>query len=291
MSEVSEREDPGGERGQVSVSSSEEQGLGRGERGQVSVSSSEEQGLGLPAPALSSSGAGPSFATEPLDLSPESIRPFPKGQPRSVQPKRKKIRSCILTENTEAIELLKEKDKKRRIKKAKQEERLLREKEMKEKMKQKKVNRPKKRSLQEESSEEDEVGLAEPILDDSSEYSTEQEIEEEEEENTCPFQEKIPEVNDYILVELLVEEGVNKGSPLHYVAKVIGVEENYQYRVIYLRHSKGKEGSFIFPHIEDEGLIGGDNIKGVLMDPEQPQTKRLANYIKFNMTLEEYNIR
>ena len=39
----------------------------------------------------------------------------------------------------------------------------------KEKMKQKKVNRPKKRSLglQEESSEEDEVGLAEPILDDS----------------------------------------------------------------------------------------------------------------------------
>ena len=158
-------------------------------------------------------------------------------------------------------------------------------------MKQKKVNRPKKRLLQEESSEEDEVGLAEPILDDSSEYSTEQEIEEEEEENTCPFQEKIPEVNDYILVELLVEEGVNKGSPLHYVAKVIGVEENYQYRVIYLMHSKGREGSFIFPHIEDEGLIGGDNIKGVLMDPEQPQTKRLANYIKFNMTLEEYNIR
>ena len=51
--------------------------------------------------------------------------------------------------------------------------------------------------------------------------------------------------------------GLTKGSPLHYVTKVMGVEESCQYRVKYLRQSKAKEGTFVFPHIEDEGLIGG----------------------------------
>ena len=50
--------------------------------------------------------------------------------------------------------------------------------------------------------------------------------------------------------------GLNKGSPLHHVTKVMGVEESCQYRVKYLRQSKAKEGTFVFPHIEDEGLIG-----------------------------------
>ena len=84
--------------------------------------------------------------------------------------------------------------------------------------------------------------------------------------------------------------GLTKGSPLHYVTKVMGVEESCQYRVKYLRQSKAKEGTFVFPHIQDVGLIGG-GIKGVLLQPKQPQTKRLANYIKFNVNFHEYNMR
>ena len=61
---------------------------------------------------------GPSHAS-PKVVTPESVRPYPKATPRPPGKGRKRVRSCILTENEEAIEMLRMKDEKKRRKEEK----------------------------------------------------------------------------------------------------------------------------------------------------------------------------
>ena len=65
-------------------------------------------------PGPSHVGLDPPDAS-PKDVTPESIRPFPK-TPRPPGKGRKRVRACILTENEEAIEMLREKHEKKKKK-------------------------------------------------------------------------------------------------------------------------------------------------------------------------------
>ena len=136
-----------------------------------------------------------------------------------------------MTENEEAIEMLRMKDEKKR---------------RKEEKKTTSRTRPRQRQVvtHNSSEEEDEVIMQ---LDDSSEYSDE--FEGNENEAPSIFQDRQAIVGDFVLVELELEEGRNAGDKVHYVGKVMSVsEESGEFSVSYLRLS-GKYGindTFLF---------------------------------------------
>ena len=211
-------------------------------------------------------------------VTPESVRPYPKAPERPPARGRKRVQACILTENEDAIEMLKQKDDKKR-------------------KKEEKNNRPSRRRQRrnqvatpddsEEEEEEDAVGM---MCDDSSEYSDEFE---ELRPTPSSFQDRQAVVGDFVLVELELEEGRNAGEKVHYVAKVVGwSEESEQFSVSYLRLS-GKYGvndTFYFPMIEDIGEVTSEKVLGVLPEPEKGRTQRLSNILKFPCAFGNYKM-
>ena len=232
--------------------------------------------LSSPGPSQASA-PGPSHLSSP-GPSPENVRPYPKAPQRPPGRGRKRVRACILTENEDAIKMLKDKDDKKRMKE--------------EKKKKATRGRPKQKQVASQDSDDgDEEDAVVMRFDDSSEYSDE--LEEIEEETTSIFQDRQAIVGDFVLVELELEEGRNAGDKIHYVAKVLGwSEESELFSVSYLRLS-GKYGiddTFYFPVIEDIGEVSKEKVLGVLHEPEKGRTQRLSNILKFQCAFEKYNI-
>ena len=247
--------------------------------------SSHDASLSSPGPSLTS--PGPSFAgasSSRSSLTPEALRPYPKAPARPAGRGRKRVRACILTEDEEALAILREKDEKRRKKQEK-------------KTTTAKRGRPKQRKVVAHNSSDEEVDDVLPQLDDSSEYSDE-EVETEEQQPSL-FQDRQAAVGDFVLVELQLEEGRTAGEKIHYVAKVLSVSvesgesgDSGDFDVSYARLS-GKSGdndTFYFPNIEDTGMVSRGNVLGVLCEPEKGKTPRLSNIIKFHDRFTNYNI-
>ena len=70
-----------------------------------------------PGPSTSATAATPGLSdgsTTSNEVTPESVRPFPKAIPRAYAKGRKRVRTCILTENEEALFDLRAKDEKKK---------------------------------------------------------------------------------------------------------------------------------------------------------------------------------
>ena len=259
--------------------------------------------VGSPGPSSYCGPSTPSTSRSVEEVTPESVRPFPKAATRPSARGRKRFRACILTEDEEAISALREKEEKKRRKQEKAPARR---------------GRPRSRQREEvgrDSEEEEAAAIQERVpLDDSSEYS-EEEVGVEVEAPSL-FLEREAAVGDFVLVELELEEGRNAGDKVHYVAKVLSVSEDRgeggsgevgssqvvgssevvgsggEIEVSYLRKS-GKYGiddTFFFPIIEDTGHVGRDKVLGVLCEPLKGQTKRLSKIVKFPMQFVGYNL-
>ena len=178
-----------------------------------------------PAALERSDSASSNRSTPGRSITPEDLRPFPRGPSRPVPKGRPKIRSCILTQDEAALALLREKDEKkiakeekkkslakrkkevqlkrlekRQVMEAKKREREEKKKEKEEKKrqdqeKQKDATKSRKRAREEDSTDEEVEPL--PRLTDSSEF--EEDFEEEAVvEGPYPFAEKRPEVRDLL---------------------------------------------------------------------------------------------
>ena len=111
-------------------------------------------------------------------------------------------------------------------------------------------------------------------------------------EEPSPFEDKVPEVGDYVLLDLEVEDGRFAGERVNYVGKVVSVECDVL-NINYLRLSAkfGKEDTFYFPNCEDKREESKARVVGVLKAPIVGATKRLQNIIKFTVPLQGYNLR
>ena len=153
-----------------------------------------EVGQRLPGPSHPVTPASTTSASSVSpQVTPESVRPFPKAQPRPYGKGRKRVRACILTENEEAISDLRMKAEKK--KKAEEKKRTTAR-------KGKGPGKPKKTAIVDEETDEEEeaenAGLLQ--LDDSSEFSEELDIDEDF-PLPYPFAEKAPEVRDFIVLQ------------------------------------------------------------------------------------------
>lgn len=132
-------------------------------------------------------------------VTPESVHPYPKARPRPPAKGRKKIRACILTEDEVAIGQLREKEKKRLEKEEKkirlQQKRKEREEKKRNQEAEKTKAKKRRTEVPEESSEEEEGPLLEPVYDDSTDYSDEN-LETDTAES-YPFIVKEPQVRDF----------------------------------------------------------------------------------------------
>ena len=158
-----------------------------------------------PGPSTSSAPATPGpltsdGSTTSNEVTPESVRPFPKALPRPYAKGRKRVRACILTENEEALFDLRAKAEKK--KKAEEKKKAAAEKRKTKDAsaaKTKGKRRQKSGSQELSSEEEDDPEPAMPLRwDDSSEYSDEVEEEDVGVEGTYPFAEKELEVRHFL---------------------------------------------------------------------------------------------
>ena len=87
-------------------------------------------------------------------------------------------------------------------------------------------------------------------LDDFFEYSDE--VEDLDDLDHYPFGGNEPEVGDFVLVELEVEEGRHVGAKVHYVGKILTIEKDAGMTVSFLwKKSVYVNGTICFPIIED----------------------------------------
>ena len=271
-SEVTERPEPPGQEG--------DEGLGSSIASESTITPEPSHAAFIPGPSgvvsPGSSGASPEQSNAFLDVTPESIRPYPKAPERPPARGRKRVKACILTENEEAIEMLREKEERRRKKEEKKGTKQSR-------------GRPRKKQVVIQDSEEENEEEVPMTLDDSSEYSDEF----EEPDESPLFQEREARVGDFVLVELVIEAGRFVGEKIHYVAKVLDrSEESGLLSVSYLRLS-GKYGmndTFYFPVIEDVGEVTTEMVMGVLHEPEKGRTQRLSNIVTFSCKFDGYKI-
>ena len=176
--------------------------------------------------------AQPLATDEPV--SPEAVQPFPKAlrdcaaKGSKTRKRKSKIVSCILTTNEDAIRQLREKEQKKleKIEKKKLQEQKKREREEKKRTKAEKGPSKKKQKVVEEdtSDEEDDLGAAPlptSLVDDSSEYSSEENFIDEEypSVNTYPFKVKEPEVRDYCIISFCIAY-VKPHSKLNFLPNV-----------------------------------------------------------------------
>lgn len=133
------------------------------------------------------------------------MRPFPKAPPRNRKAKKRhEVKCCVLTENEDAILHLREKEEKKLNKleaqKAKEEKKAVKGGKGKGKKVGLKGKEPAKKkprtSAPPPESSTDEEAADDMVLNDSSEYSTEEELEVAE-PGHYPFLEKQPEVRDF----------------------------------------------------------------------------------------------
>ncbi|KAG0729799.1 hypothetical protein GWK47_029612 [Chionoecetes opilio] len=189
-------------------------------------------GIGRMSPAFFASAAStPEAAPQPrqtptptassppiLDVTPEAVQPYPKAPPRPAARGRKKIRACILTEDEEALDQLREKEKK-------------------------------------ESSQRGEEA----------------------------------EVGDFVLVQL-VFKGKRSEELVHFVAKVISLEEDGRLQLDFLRiKSPLLKDTFHFPAIGDVDSVDRSRVLGVLT-VSTGTTQRQANLIKVLPPLRDFNM-
>ena len=137
------------------------------------------------------------------------------------------------------------------------------------------------------SSEDDDDPAPIPLAD-SSEYSEEVE---EDLNSPYPFVDKEPEVGDFVLVELQLQEGRFVGTNVHYVGKILAVGEHGRFSVSFLRVSSVfLRDSFRFPIIEDISEVDRSCCKGVLATVTG-NTQRLSNIVRILPPLHSFNIR
>ena len=157
-----------------------------------------------PVPGPSCSGSSPSPVTSPsTSLSPEEVRPYPKGRARPAGRGRRKIKACILTEDEESIGLLRMKEEKKLEKEEKK-----REQQEKRKEKQEKDASKKRKRVEVVPSDEEGVDSPQmlPFLDDSSsDFSEDLTGVAEREGAPYPFVEKDPEVRDFEFFTLFID--------------------------------------------------------------------------------------
>lgn len=137
--------------------------------------------------------------------------------------------------------------------------------------------------------------LIETELNDSSEYSDEDFTGEPKPvEETNILQDKAPEVGDYLLVELPVEEGKTKGTMFNYIAKVLCLESDENpsvVRVPFLRRTTKMSDAFIIPAIEDEGDVKLEQVKGFLFASLPAPTSMLKRFVRFQHSLSSCNVK
>ncbi|KAF2885440.1 hypothetical protein ILUMI_20720 [Ignelater luminosus] len=95
---------------------------------------------------------------------------------------------------------------------------------------------------------------------------------------------KQPEINDFVLVEF--------PNKIFYIAKVISeIVHGNEYEVSFLRKCRKMGGCFVFPAIPDMAAVQKNEIKWVLPKPNPVKNKRLANYLKFNISFNNFDVR
>ena len=100
------------------------------------------------------------------------------------------------------------------------------------------------------------------------------------------------QVEDFILVALPVEEGPQEGKIVHYVGRIVGIEEaGSQLNVSFLRiKSPFCRDTFNFPAIEDVSNVARDRCLGVVATVKG-STQRTATMIKVFPPLYGYDMR
>ena len=194
-------------------------------------------------PVLSSPTPAPN-PTPVLDknnIEVTTVKQLPKSAvPRDGSKGRKRGRAGTMTDDSVEQVQIREKHRKRVCKQARKGIR----------------GRPRKVSTevrpQEKDSSEDEEQNLNVSFQDSSEYSEEEPEQQENFEEPSPFQGKVPEVGDYLLLELELEDGRFAGERVNYVGKV----ENVQCDVLYINYLRlsgkfGKDDTFYFPDSVD----------------------------------------
>ncbi|KAG0713966.1 RNA-binding protein 45 [Chionoecetes opilio] len=218
-----------------------------------------------------------------LDVTPEAVQPYPKAPPRPAARGRKKIRACILTEDEEALDQLREKEKKKAAREEKKRRSEEKKREKKREQEARQAAKRRRRSEPVEASSSDEEAADNPALcDDSSEYSDEFAEELEHDAATYPFVQKEPEVGDFVLVQL-VFKGKRSEELVHFVAKVISLEEDGRLQLDFLRiKSPLLKDTFHFPAIGDVDSVDRSRVLGVLT-VSTGTTQRQANLIKLHL--------
>ena len=87
------------------------------------------------------------------------------------------------------------------------------------------------------------------------------------------------QVNDFILIALPVEEGPQEGRILHYVGRIMAIEEaGRELSVSFLRiKSLFSRDNFVFPAIEDVTMVAREQCLGVVTT-RRGTTQRQANW-------------
>ena len=92
------------------------------------------------------------------------------------------------------------------------------------------------------------------------------------------------------MVELPLEEGRQTGSLVHYVARVLAIEEDGRLNLSFLRLKSSKmKDTYHFPTIIDTGVYDVGKVKGVLV-LTPGTTKRQAGLIKVFPPLVAFNM-
>ena len=99
-------------------------------------------------------------------------------------------------------------------------------------------------------------------------------------------------MDDFILVALPVEEGPKEGTIVHYVGKLVGIEEGgSQFLVSFLRiRSPFVRDTFIFPTIDDEIRVDRQKCQGVLT-VMRGSTQRQATIVRISPPLYGFDMR
>lgn len=100
------------------------------------------------------------------------------------------------------------------------------------------------------------------------------------------------QVEDFILVGLPIEEGPQEGKIVHYVGRIMGIEEaGSQLSVSFLRiKSPFCKDTFTFPAIEDVTDVAREQCLGVVATVKG-STQRMAMNIKVSPPLYGFDLR
>lgn len=210
---------------------------------------------------------GPS---NPMEVSFEDIRPYPKAPPRKVSNRGRKPGRTMIATDTPEKNLLLEKQMKKGVTR-------------KETIPAKRIGSTKRSLFVEDESSTEESDVDERILvNDSSEFS------EDCMEESDIFVTKEPTKDDFVLVKFLT-----KSSVVHYVGKLLSSkDEHNEYQISYLRMIRGNQGmKFQFPQISDEATVDGCSILGVLPTISNNSTKRSQDNISFSVQFDGFNMR